>query len=287
MSVRARPERRAMATLALAVTIVLTASAALAVDADEAIEKARALETSGNADEAFVYLSELVDQDERLAGDASVLIELSRLTPSTEESVELLERAVDRARDGEQASRAQQLLGDYLYARGSYLEAAERFASAADRGSGAGRDEALLKRAASLLAAGDADAAADAYGELAGRRDTSEDTRPWALLGLGRALQFKGDLHGAAFTYDSLASEYPEHEARPRALAGAGEALAAAGEFPDARIALKTLVREYPASYEAVLARDDLLGLPPDTTGISAPAPDVAEETDTGADEGR
>lgn len=271
--------------LAAALLIVL-ASVAAAVDSDEAIEKARALESAGSADEAFVYLSELAEQDQKLAEDASVLLELSRLTPSTEESVQLLERALERARDGEQTSAAKEMLGDYLYARGSYLEAAEQYASAAERAPDPAQGPVRLKRCASLLAAGDADAAAEAYGQLAERGGDSDPTRPWALLGMGHALAMKGDLEEAALVFEDLATEYATHEVRPRALAEEGDALAAAGHTARARETLDTLVREYPGSYEAILARDDLVSLPPDTTVTGeqdAPLPEAA----AGSDEGR
>ncbi len=269
-----------------AALLIVLASVAAAVDSDEAIEKARALESAGSADEAFVYLSELAEQDHKLAEDASVLLELSRLTPSTDESVQLLERALERARDGAQTSVAKEMLGDYLYARGSYLAAAAQYASAAEKAPGPAQGPVLLKRCASLLAAGDADAAAEAYGQLAERGGDSDPTRPWAQLGLGHALVVKGDLEEAVLVFEGLATEYATHEVRPRALAGAGEALAAAGHTARARENLDALVREYPGSYEAILARDDLASLPPDTTGTGAqdaPLP----ETAAGSDDGR
>lgn len=260
------PTWTAVATAVAAAAVLtfasVTSSADDAPDPDDAIERARALEGEGHLAEAYRYLAGLVADSERLSRDASVLIELSRLTPSTEESVELLEAAVERARDDDLAATARTLLGDYMYARGSYLEAAEQYEAAAQRAPSGANGPMLLKAAASKLAAGDATAAAESYEHLARRGSTPDSTTPWAMLGLGRALLTKGDVEEAAAEFEMLAQTYLDHNARPSALAGAAEAFTASGETEKARGALETLMRDYPGTYDSILAREDLRSLP-------------------------
>ncbi|MBD3349792.1 MAG: tetratricopeptide repeat protein [Candidatus Eisenbacteria bacterium] len=238
---------------------------------EEAIERARTLEREGHPDDAFAYLQDLVHGDEGLARDARVLLELSRLAPSADASVEFLQGAADLARDDEIAARARAQLGDYMYARGSYMEAAEQYRAAAERSEGAATS-ALLNRAASLLAAGDATAAAEVYRELRDAGETPGETTPWAILGLGRALLVKGDLEEAAGEFERLAETYVDHDARPGALAGAAEARIALGDVEAARRWLELLLAEYPGTYESVLAREDLRSLPPDSTRLEGPS---------------
>jgi len=295
----ARTGLTARATLraALCVVAILAATAQSAspdqepVEPRVAIEKARALERDGLPDEAYVYLYELVGTHEDLARDATVLIELSRLSPTADESVELLEAAVEAARSAETVVRARRDLGDYLYARGSYMEAAEQYASAAGRAGEPERGFLLVKRADSILSAGDAGAAVDEYRELKERGKAPDEATPWAALGLGRALIVKGDYLGAAVEFETFADTYVEHEARARALSGAAEARAAAGDFAAARSALNLLVAEYPGTHEAVLARQDLRTLPADSMSVvpepASGAADDAEAESQGSTSGR
>ena len=123
---RLRLTRFAAAICAVALASPLNA----APRPEEAIEAARALERDGHVAEAELYLRELVATDADLARNASVLLELARLTPSIEECLSLTERALERTRDGELTSRALELQGDYLYAAARYSEACAAYEAA-------------------------------------------------------------------------------------------------------------------------------------------------------------
>lgn len=255
-----------------------------AMEPSEAIEEARALERDGHIREAESYLRGLVSTDDDLARNAEVLLELARLTPSAEESLNLVQRALSRTRDGVLVSRATELRGDYLYALGRYVEAGAAYEEASTHASREVSDWILLKRAASLLALGDASAAVEAYGDLAGEGSVPSEVTPWAVVGLGQALLAAGDAERAAAEFDRVAGGYPRHDARPRALFGAAQAHNLAGNVEAARGALNEILAGYPGTFEAVLARDDLRALrtetdrtEPDSTAVLRQQEDLSE----------
>ena len=231
---------------------------------------------------------ELVATDDNLSRSAAILLELARLTPSADESLSLIERALSRTRDGELVAGAMELQGDYLHASGRYLEAAATYEEASLHAPRDGANWILLKRASSLLAVGDASAAAEEYRVLAGGGGVPSDVTPWATLGLGQALLAAGDAEDAAREFVRVAEGYPRHDVRPRALFGAAQAHRVAGDVLAARDALEALLAEYAGTFEAVLAREDLQALrsefgtlEPDTTFV-APG---AGQAGPGADE--
>lgn len=238
----------------------------------EAIEAARALERDGHAAEAELYLRELVANDNGLSRDASVLLELARLATSASESLSLIESALARTRDPELVTTALELRGDYLYAGGRYLEASAAYEQASSNAPRQRVDWILLKRASSLLALGDASAAAEAYEELASGGGVPGEVTPWAVLGLGQALIAGGNAEAAAVEFERAATAYPGHAVRPQALFGASRAHVLAGDRRAARAALETLLAEYPGTLEAVLAREDLrrLGEEPSPAGTDS-----------------
>lgn len=294
MSASHEPRRTPRLTTVTALTIAFalaSASAPAALQPAEAIERARTLERDGHTTEAEYYLRELVATDDNLSRSAAVLLELARLTPSADESLSLIERALSRTRDGELVAGAMELQGDYLYASGRYVEAAATYEEASHHAPRERANWILLKRASSLLALGDASAAAEAYRGLATGGGMPSDVTPWATLGLGQALLVAGDAEDAAEEFMRVAEGYPRHDVRPRALFGAAQAHRVAGDVPAARDALEALLAEYADTFEAVLAREDLqaLGsefgaLEPDTTfvapaaGQAAPGVDEAPE---------
>ncbi len=244
--------------MALAAAFIAVAALAASAQDDpsprEAVEKARALEGHGFVEEARHYLEELVGGDAPAGRDPEVVLELARLTPSADEAIELVDGVIHRARDARALAAAHALRGDFLYAQGRYLEASAEYEKAARLAEGAEEDRALLMRARSLLAAGDASAAADAFRELAEKGGVPGESTPWAELGLGQALLLRGDALEAAAQFERTAAAYPDHDVRPLALAGAAESRLVAGEPDAARAALGTIVEEYPGTFEAVLA---------------------------------
>ncbi len=276
MSANLRAQRcQTAAVVAIAVAVVVSATGSAICDdtpsAAEAIQKARALERQGHPEEAEFYLRDLIEAEEQLARDATVLLELARLTDASEEALALIDRAITRTRDSRLICRARSLKGDYLYAQGQYVPASREYQEAAGHGSGPEVEVALLKRGQSLLAAGDASAATEAFRELAEKGGVPGAMTPWAELWLGRALLLKGDPTGAALQFERTGETYPEHDVRPHALAGAAESHRLAGNEQAARSALEALILQYPGTFEAVLAREDIQTLAPADT-LTAPA---------------
>lgn len=247
-----------------------TAPAEASTRPAEAIEAARALEREGHTTEAEIYLREVMSAETDLSRDASVLLELARLTQSAGESLDLIERALARTRDANLVTRALELRGDYLYAGGRYQEAASAFEQASLEAPAEKASWMLLKRASSLLAMGDASAAAEAYRELASGGSVPGEVTPWAALGLGEALLAGGSAEDAAVEFERAASGYPCHDVRPHALFGAARAHVLAGDETAARNALETLLVEFPGTLEAVLAREDLRRLGPEPGPVGA-----------------
>jgi tetratricopeptide (TPR) repeat protein len=273
---------RLTAITALAAVLAF-APAAAAPRPVEAIEAARALEREGRIHEAEYYLRELVATHDDLARDPAVLLELARLTPSPDESLRLIESALSRTRDSVLLSAGAELQGDYLYACGRYAEAAAAYEQASLHAPEERADWMLLKRAASLLALGDASAAVEAYRRLAEGGGVPNEVTPWAALGLGEALLVKGEVDDAATEFERVADGYPSHDVTPRALFGAAQALRAAGDTAGAHAALRTLVNGYPETFEAVLAREDLRTL---TSALGALGPDSTSVLPSGQETG-
>ena len=262
---RMKPRQASALRRAGALVLLLalgTAGAALgdsAPTAREALEKARALERAGHAEEAVEYLSGLVDgEDAPLRDEAEVLLEAARLSRSPEKSRAYAARAIEHTRSSAVVEAARLLRGDSFFAEGLYLSAATEYGEAAKHSRERGTSVGDLKRAASLLAAGDAGAAADAYRRIAQSGATPGEATPRAQLGLARALLTAGRAAEAAEEFEVVARVYKDHGLRVQALAGTAECYEALGEARRAADALTALVTEYPNSYEAVLAREKL-----------------------------
>jgi tetratricopeptide (TPR) repeat protein len=281
---------------------VLMAVVAGPADGDEvltsaqAIERARALEGGGLLEEAALYLRGLILESRSIARDAPVLLELARLTNDLDEAADLANRATTRTRDPQLLLAAHVFLGDLLYARGLYLSAALEYGRAGTDKSISGADEALLKRAASLLAAGDAQAALDAYRDLAAEGATGETTIPLAELGVGRALLRAGRPEEAAREFERILATYPVPDVRIQALAGAAASHEEAGNMPAAIMHLTVLSDEFPESFEGILAGDRARNIPlpesadgenpPPSGSTGPPAGDAASpESDDAADD--
>jgi len=224
----------------------------------EAVARARALEESGRSREARIYLEELTASDDDLAGEASVLLELARLTANIDTLTALLDAAVEAARRPEEIAAAHMMRGDLLYARGRYTAAGDEYARA-DRAAPAFQPgTASLRRAESLLAARDGSAALDAFGTLARASGTPEEIRPWAELGVARALQELGRLDEAARAFEKVASDAPDHDARLLALSGAAAARDDLGDHAAVVELLSSLIDQYPGTFHAAVALERL-----------------------------
>jgi len=267
--------RPGLAASAIAAAVLALAAAALptaASSADDAIAEARALETAGRPDAAEACLRRVLESGV-VSRDPAVLLALARLTPSPEEAVELCGEVIESARNPRLVAEARTLRGDYLYARGSYAEAAREYEAAAAGGPRNARDEAALKRAASLLAAGDAPAAETVYRALASAEGLSAEVTPWAEVGLGRALLAQGRAAEAAEQFERTAGAYAGHDARREALVGAAASHEERGDIARAIAALTAVIDEYPDTYDAVIAEDHLRTVAADTL-TAAGAPD-------------
>jgi tetratricopeptide (TPR) repeat protein len=264
-----------MALAVVAALVVSVPSLSASPEARDAVERARALEESGRHREARAYLSGLVASDERLAEEAAVLLELARLTTDADTLTVLLDAAVEAARRPEEIATAHMMRGDLLYARGRYTAAAEEYGRARRAAPAFRPGSAALKRAESLLGAGDGSAALAAFEELVNASGTTEETRPWAELGRARALLETERYEEAARAFEAVAAERSEHDVRPLALAGAADAR---GRLDDRRAVIElltSLVEEYPGTLQAALAADRLSRTaPPDTF-----APDTTTTT--------
>lgn len=253
-----------MAIAAVVLALIVAAGPAAASSADDAINEARALETAGRPDEAEACLRRLLESG-IASRNPAVLLALARLTPSPEEAVELCCEVIESERDPRLVAEARTLRGDYLFARGSYAEAAREYEAAAGSGPRNVRDEAALKRAASLLAAGDAPAAEGVYRAVVETGDASAEVIPWAEVGLGRALLAQGRAAEAAEQFERTARTYADHDARREALVGAASSHEEGGDIERTIAALTAVIDEYPDTYDAVLAEDHLRAVAADT----------------------
>jgi tetratricopeptide (TPR) repeat protein len=248
--------------LLLVLTILALASAAGADDvptAQDAIERARALERAGHADDAEAYLAGLVEQETGpLAGEADVLLEAARVSDSPEDVRALAGRAIERTRNARILHEAHILRGDSYYAQRLYLTASSEYESAARYAQGRGPGTADLKRARSILASGDAEAAVAAYEDLVGRCSREDEARPAAELGLGTSLLAAGRAEEAAVQFDKTLEANAESELRAQVLAGAARSYAEIGDIAQAAERLERLVELDPSGYEAVIARERL-----------------------------
>ena len=224
------------------------------VTPEAAVAGARALERDGLFDEAETYLSELVAGDESLARNASVLWELARLTADGETAHELAGEVAARSRSGELVAAAHAVRGDYLYATGHYAAAAGEYEAAGERARGEAAVEAGLKRAAALLASGDASAAEEAARSVLSTRDLGADQEALARTALGRALLVRGETVSALAEF-MLSAEAGDASLRLAALAGASEAAIAAGDDSTAVELLGTIVEDPEPSYERAWAQ--------------------------------
>lgn len=264
MSARRRKPSEAVARVALTAAVLTLCLAAPAWCDDiptpeEAVEKARALVRQGQQSDAEVYLSELVsEEDGPHAGNAIVLMEAARLADSAELVRAYAARAIERTRRDAILEAAHMLRGDSYFAENLYITASQEYEAAARHSSRRGPGPAELKRARSILAAGDAGAAVEAYRAIAEWGATPGEITPIAEIGLARALLAAGRTAEAAEQFDITARVYEEAEVRVRALAGAAESHEASGADSAAIAALKRLLADHPDSYEAVLARERL-----------------------------
>lgn len=270
-----------LATLAVAVATCLLASVrpSAARSGADLIESARSLEREGVPDQAERALRGAMAEDQELARDAAVLLELARITEASGDIPDLLDRAVARTRDARLLAEAHRLKGDYLFMEGQYLAASDEYALASRHASRSVPDVAALRRATSFLAAGDISRAAQAYGELASKGSAPGELTPWAELGLARATLLGGDATNAAARFEDVARTFADRDVRLDALVGLWESREAAGDLSGTRVAIEALTSEYPGTFEAVLAREKLRVLevagatpglgPPDTTATS------------------
>jgi len=289
--------RRRIVTLTARATLTATAlTLCLAAPAwcddvptpEEACEKARALVRQGHDTDAQAYLADLVGEENGAhAANAMVLLEAARLSSSAEVCRMYAARAIDRTRNDALLEAAHMLRGDSYFVESLYLSASHEYAKAAKHSSKRGPGLADLKGARSILAAGDAGAAVEAYRAIADWGATPGELTPVAEVGLAQALLAAGRAPEAAEQFERTARVYENREVRVRALAGAAESHEAAGADAEAVAALTLLVSDYPDSYEAVLARERLrtyslpdstllYGDAPDTTALpGGPAPDA------------
>lgn len=258
---------------------------------EEAVEKARALVRQGQQSDAEAYLTELVSEENGPhAGNALVLLEAARLADSAEACRAYAARVIERARSDALLEAAHMLRGDSYFAENRYVSATQEYEAAAKRSSRRGPGLADLKRARSILAAGDAGAAVEAYRAIIDWGATPvEEITPVAEVGLAQALLAAGRTAEAALQFERTARVYEERQIRVRALAGAAESHETAGADSAAVAALKQLLADYPDSYEAVLALERLrtysfpdstllLGEDPDTTATQGDPPESPEQ---------
>ena len=294
MSARRRPSAAAArATVTAAAFTLFLAAPAWCGDVpapEEAVEKARALVRQGHQSDAEAYLAELVtEEDGPHAGNAVVLLEAARLSTSSEDCRTYAARAIDSTRNDALQEAAHMLRGDSYFAESLYVSASQEYEQAARRSSERGPGLADLKRARSILAAGDAGAAVEAYRTIADWGATPGEMTPVAEVGLAQALLAAGRATEAAEQFERTARVYQETEVRVRALAGAAESHEAAGADTAAVAALERLLADYPDSYEAVLARERLrayslsdstflYGETPDTTAAQDGPPESPEQ---------
>jgi TolA-binding protein len=270
------PAKVVLLTLGLAL-IATPARTDTDVSPREALEKAGALARDGHHDEARAYLADLVsDEGGPLAREAEVLLEAARLSTEVEEVRSLAGRAAGASRDARMLHAAHMLLGDSYFAEGLYVTAAGEYELAARHAPGRGPGSADLKRARSVLASGDAEAAIEAYEDIIDASAATDDTRPEAMLGLGNALLKVGRSDEAAYQLERTAAAFPEHHVRVEALFAAARSYAALGDVGRSGSALQLLIDDYPDSYEAVLAREELRELEPALADTSAPADTTA-----------
>lgn len=264
----------------LAVAFALIASSAQsddAVSAREALEKAGALGRDGHWEEARAYLADLVAEDGGpLAQEAEVLLEAARLAAAAEEVRALAVRAVDSTRSAPLLHAAHLLLGDSYFAEGLYLTAAGQYELAARYAPARDPETADLKRARSLLASGDTEAAIEAYESMIESSDATDAERPAAMLGLGISLLEAGRAAEAAYQLERTAEAHREHPLRVKALSAAARSHAALGDVQRSARALERLIDEYPDSYESVPAREELRKLAPALADSTAPADTTA-----------
>jgi len=286
MSARRTPStavaRVALTAAALTLCLAATAWCDDIPTPEEAVEKARALVRQGQQSDAEVYLSELVsEEDGPHAGNAIVLMEAARLAGSTELVRAYAARAIERTRRDAILEAAHMLRGDSYFAENLYVTASQEYGAAARHSSLRGPGPADLKRARSILAAGDAGAAVEAYRAIAEWGATPGAITPIAEIGLARALLAAGRTAEAAEQFETTARVYEEAEVRVRALAGAAESHEASGADSAAVAALKRLLADYPDSYEAVLAREELRTYSfADSTLLSGGEPDTTAARD-------
>jgi len=270
--------RRSCVFLLVAMSLAAIAAPrpAVASSVDDALEEARRLESEGRQDDAEALLRRTLESGVA-ARHPALLLAIARLSPSPEESVELCGEVIAATRDARLAGEARLLRGDYLYARGSYAEAVREY----DAALGGPRDirwAAALKRAASLLAGGDAPAAEDAYRSAVDTEGLPQELRPWVEIGLGRALLARGAAEEAAERFEATARAHPDHDARLAALAGAARSHEEAGDAARAAVSLAAIVAEFPGTYDAVLAEERLRGLA-ETAPRSEESPDSTAAT--------
>jgi tetratricopeptide (TPR) repeat protein len=253
----------ALRLLAVAAAVVIVQAGPVAASDPpsraKAIEKARALEGDGLQKEARAYLQELSESERSFSQDPTILLELGRLGGTVKESLEPVDLVIEAGRDPEVLAGAHLLKGDYLFMAGRYVAASEEYELAARhaaRVSPAANAAALLKRGASLLAAGDASAALSLYENVSRRTDVPADLVAWAELGAGRALMLQGRSSEAAARFDGTLDLYQNHPARPQVLKAAAESHRAAGTEAEALELLRTLADEHPESHEAIATRE-------------------------------
>ncbi|MBN2564243.1 MAG: tetratricopeptide repeat protein, partial [Candidatus Eisenbacteria bacterium] len=146
--------------------------------AREAVERARALERSGHPGDAWSYLEHLVTVDDGpLAGEAEVLLEAARLADSSEQARALALRAIEGTRSARILYAARILRGDSYFAQAMYQTASREYEEASRHAPGRGPGAAELKRARSILASGDTEAAIVAYENIVGGSAAADDTR--------------------------------------------------------------------------------------------------------------
>jgi len=291
--------RRRIVTVAARATLTATAlTLCLAAPAwcddvptpEEACEKARALVRQGHVADAEAYLENLLaEEDGAHAANAIVLLEAARLSTSAEVCRIYAARAIKRARSDALLEAAHMLRGDSYFAESLYISASHEYEEAARHSARRGPGLADLKRARSILAAGDAGAAVEAYRAIADWGATPGEITPVAEVGLAQALLAAGRAPEAAELFERTAHVYEQSEVRIRALAGAAESHEAAGADAEAVAALALLISDYPESYEAVLARERLrtyslpdstltYGEAPDTTAVPGDPPESLEQ---------
>ena len=290
MSARARTAGAPSVVAAVAAALVLLVTAGAFGDdeptAEEAVERARALVRQGQQADAEEYLATLVrEEGGPHARDPEVLLEAARLSTSGAACRAYAQRAIENTRDSSVIEAARMLMGDSYFAESLYLSASIEYEHAARHASQRGPGEADLKRARSILASGDAGAAAEAYREIADWGATPNEVTAEADVGLGRALLEAGRPIEAAEQFETAARIHEDGGIRRRALKGAAESHEASGHHAEAVAALELLLAGYPDSYEGVLAREKLRTYAvPDSSALLGDAPDTTGTADAPGD---